>query len=60
MAFVIVFGQELITGKGVVQGVAEGDAINLAILGAVVVSTIALTGFLALQGDDDYVNASKK
>jgi hypothetical protein len=58
MAFVIVFLQELIQGKGVIQGVAEGDPINLAILGAVVVSTIGLTGFLALKGDDDYVNKS--
>lgn len=58
VAFVIVFIQELIQGKGVIQGVTDGDPINLAILGAVVVSTIGLTGFLALQGDDDYVNKS--
>ena len=60
MAFVIVFVQELIQGKGVVQGVSEGDPINLATLGLVVVTTVALTGFLAVQGDDDYVNNKKE
>ena len=56
----IVFVQELIQGKGVVQGVSEGDPINLATLGLVVVTTVALTGFLAVQGDDDYVNNKKE
>lgn len=55
MAFVLVFLQELIQGKGVVQGIAEGDPVNLAAVGAFAVTVVGLTGWLALQGDDDYV-----
>ena len=55
MAFVIVVVQELIQGKGVIQGVQEGDPVNLVCLGAFTVSVVALTAWLALQGDDDYV-----
>jgi hypothetical protein len=55
MAFVVVFGQELIQGKGVVQGVSEGDPINLVAAGLVAVTVVGLTGFLALKGEDDYV-----
>jgi len=56
MAFIVVLLQELVQGKGVVQGVQEGDPLNLAVLGAFVVTVVGLTGFLALQGDDDYVS----
>jgi len=56
MAFIVVLLQELVQGKGVVQGVQEGDPLNLALLGAFVVTVVGLTGFLALQGDDDYVS----
>jgi hypothetical protein len=55
MAFVVIVLQELIQGKGVIQGLQEGDPINLACAGAFVVSVAALTGFLALKGDNDYV-----
>jgi len=56
MAFIVVLLQELVQGKGVVQGVQEGDPLNLAVLGAFVVTVVGLTGYLALQGDDDYVS----
>ena len=56
MAFVVVMIQELVQGKGVVQGVQEGDPLNLAFLGAFAVTAVGLTGWLALKGDDDYVN----
>ena len=55
MAFVIVLLQELIQGKGVVQGVQEGDPLNVAILGAFAVTVVGLTGWLAIKGEDDYV-----
>ena len=55
MAFTLTFLQELIQGKGVVAGIAEGDPINLACLAAFGVTVVGLTGWLALQGDDDYV-----
>lgn len=51
----LVVAQELIQGKGVIQGVKEGDPFNLACLAAIGVSVVGLTGWLALQGDDDYV-----
>jgi len=56
MAFVVVLLQELVQGKGVVQGVQEGDPFNLAVLGAFVVTVVGLTGWLAIKGDDDYVS----
>jgi hypothetical protein len=55
MAFVLVFLQELIQGKGVVQGLLQGDPVNLACASAFAVVVVGLTGWLALQGDDDYV-----
>jgi hypothetical protein len=55
MAFVIVFLQELIQGKGVIQGIQEGDPVNIAGLALFAVSALGLTGFLAIKGDDDYV-----
>lgn len=45
--------QELITGKGVIAGVQEGNVVNLAVLGATVVSVVGLTAFLAFKGDDE-------
>jgi hypothetical protein len=54
VAFVWVFLQELVTGKGIFKGLDESDPFfiaNAAIFGVVVVG---LTGWLALQGDDDY------
>lgn len=56
MAFVVVLLQELVQGKGVVQGVEEGDPFNLAMLGAFAVTVVGLTGWLALKGNDDYVS----
>jgi len=55
MAFTIVFLQELITGKGVVQGMQEGNPVNLAAAGLTALTFAGLTGFLALKGDNDYV-----
>ena len=54
MAFVWVFLQELITGKGVFKGLDEGDIFfqaNAVLFG---VCVVGLTGWLALKGDDDY------
>lgn len=58
MAFVIVFIQELIQGKGVFDGLAQGDPVNIAFLGLFAVSLFGLTAWLAIQGDDDYVAKS--
>jgi hypothetical protein len=54
MAFIWIFAQELITGKGVFQGVEEGDVFFLANLAAFGVTIVGLTGWLAFQGQDDY------
>jgi len=50
MGFVIVLIQELITGKGVVQGLAEGDFINLAFAGATFAAVLALSAVVVLKG----------
>jgi hypothetical protein len=54
MAFLIVFLQELIQGKGVIQGFRDGDFVNVAGVGAFAISVVGLTAFLALKGSDDY------
>jgi hypothetical protein len=54
MAFIWIFAQELITGKGVFQGVAEGDLFFQANVAAFGVAIVGLTGWLAFQGQDDY------
>jgi hypothetical protein len=54
MAFVWIFLQELVTGKGVFQGLDEGDPFFLANLGAFGVCVVGLTGWLAFQGSSDY------
>ena len=54
MAFVWVFLQELITGKGVFQGIQEGDLFFQANLVIFSVCVVGLTGWLAYQGDDDF------
>jgi positive regulator of sigma E activity len=54
MAFTIVFIQELIQGKGVVAGLQEGDPVNQAVLAGFVVTTLGLTAWLAIKGNDDY------
>jgi hypothetical protein len=55
MAFVIVFLQELIQGKGVIEGLREGDLVNVAGVALFAVSALGLTAWLALKGDDDFV-----
>ena len=50
MGFVIVLIQELITGKGVVQGLEEGDFINLAFAGATFAAVLALSAVVVLKG----------
>ena len=54
MAFVFIFIQELIQGQGVIQGIQQGNALNIACLGLTVASLVGLTIFLGVQGDDDY------
>mmetsp|Transcript_14523 Transcript_14523/g.24070 ORF Transcript_14523/g.24070 Transcript_14523/m.24070 type:complete len:129 (+) Transcript_14523:92-478(+) len=54
MAFTITMIQELVQGKGVVQGMQQGDPINYAFFGLFVVSTVGLTAWLAIKGDDDF------
>ena len=54
MAFVWIFAQELITGKGVFKGIDEGDFFFVANAGLFGVIVVGLTGWLAFQGEDDY------
>eukprot|EP00980_Cylindrotheca_fusiformis_P011175 scaffold2563_cov124-Cylindrotheca_fusiformis.AAC.6 len=54
MAFVWIFLQELITGKGVIQGIQEGNLFYIVNAGIVGVSVLALTVWLAIKGDNDF------
>jgi len=53
MGFVIMLLQEVLTGKGVIQGIQDGDSLSFALLGFAGVSTVGLTAWLALKGDED-------
>ena len=59
MGFTIVLLQELVTGKGVVKGLQEGDPVNLAFLGFAVLSVVALTAWLAIKGTDQYFDTEQ-
>jgi len=52
MAFVIVLLQEAITGKGVIAAIQDGDAVGYAFLGFAGISTLGLTLWLAIKGDE--------
>jgi hypothetical protein len=52
MGFTFVLLQELITGKGVVQGLQEGNPFNMVCLGIAVFSVVGLTAFLAVKGKE--------
>ena len=56
MAFTFVFLQELIFGKGVVQGLTESDPIFIACAVLFFVSVGGLGLFLAIKGPDNYVD----
>ena len=49
MGFIIVFIQELATGKGVVAGYQDGDLISYVMLGLTVFSVVGLTAWLAIE-----------
>ena len=53
VAFTIVLLQELVFGKGVVQGVQDGDLGAIFMLGITGVSVLGLTGWLALKGNEN-------
>mmetsp|Transcript_23627 Transcript_23627/g.33888 ORF Transcript_23627/g.33888 Transcript_23627/m.33888 type:complete len:186 (-) Transcript_23627:87-644(-) len=52
MAFTVIVLQELITGKGVVAGLQEGNVVNIAIAGSFIASMIGLTVFLAIKANN--------
>ena len=53
VAFTIVLLQELVFGKGVVQGIQDGDLGAIFMLGITGVSVLGLTGWLALKGNEN-------
>ena len=55
MGFTFVLLQELITGKGVVQGLQEGNLFNMVCLGIGVFGVVGLTAFLAVKGKESDV-----
>lgn len=52
MAFVLVVLQEAISGKGVIQSLQDGDLLAYFGVGVAAVSTIGLTAWLAIKGDE--------
>mmetsp|Transcript_24925 Transcript_24925/g.51029 ORF Transcript_24925/g.51029 Transcript_24925/m.51029 type:complete len:149 (+) Transcript_24925:78-524(+) len=52
IGFTFVLIQELITGKGAVQGLQEGDPVAVACMGIAVASVVGVTVFLALKGKE--------
>mmetsp|Transcript_11872 Transcript_11872/g.21940 ORF Transcript_11872/g.21940 Transcript_11872/m.21940 type:complete len:148 (-) Transcript_11872:256-699(-) len=55
MAFVVVLLQEAITGKGCIASVQDGDAVGYAFVALAGVSTLGLTAWLAIRGDESDV-----
>ena len=53
MGFTIVLLQEFVTGKGVIQGLQDGNIINIFFLGIAVASTVGLSVFLAFKGKEN-------
>mmetsp|Transcript_1981 Transcript_1981/g.1854 ORF Transcript_1981/g.1854 Transcript_1981/m.1854 type:complete len:132 (-) Transcript_1981:359-754(-) len=56
MGFTVVLLQELITGKGVVAGLQDGDFFSKVMLGATVVSVFGLTIFLTIKGKESTID----
>ena len=56
MAFIFVILQEAVTGKGVIQGITEGDPLFIVGLAVTAASIVALSVLLAIKGDDNYVD----
>jgi hypothetical protein len=55
MAFIIVLLQELVTGKGVIAAYNDGDISAYVFLGVAAVSTVGLSAWLAIKGDESDV-----
>merc|ERR1711957_808359 len=55
MAFVVTLLQETITGKGVVRSLQDGDLVGYIFLGLAIVSTLGLTAWLAIKGDENEI-----
>jgi predicted homoserine dehydrogenase-like protein len=56
MSFVAVMIQEALSGKGVIQSIADGDPFFIICLVLTVASIGGVTVLLALKGTDDYVD----
>eukprot|EP00559_Dactyliosolen_fragilissimus_P003592 CAMPEP_0184862856 /NCGR_PEP_ID=MMETSP0580-20130426/8115_1 /TAXON_ID=1118495 /ORGANISM="Dactyliosolen fragilissimus" /LENGTH=142 /DNA_ID=CAMNT_0027360869 /DNA_START=22 /DNA_END=450 /DNA_ORIENTATION=+ len=52
VGFTIVLIQELVTGKGVTQGLQDGDPFSYVMLGVTAASILGLTVWLIIQGKD--------
>ena len=56
MGFTIVLLQELITGKGVIAGLNDGDLLSYVLIGIGGFSVVGLTAFLASKGKDNSIS----
>merc|ERR1712115_481157 len=49
MGFIVIFLQELVTGKGVIQGLRDGDLFSYFLAGLTFLSVVGLTVWLAIE-----------
>jgi hypothetical protein len=56
MGFTILLLQELITGKGVIAALNDGDMLSYVLLGVGGVTVLGLTAFLAAKGKDNSIS----
>jgi len=56
MGFTILLLQELITGKGVIAALNDGDVLSYVLVGVGGVSVLGLTAFLAAKGKDNSIS----
>lgn len=56
MGFTILLLQELITGKGVIAALNDGDILSYALIGIGGITVLGLTAFLALKGKDKSIS----
>jgi len=55
----VILFQELITGKGVIEGLKDGDFANFVFLGGFLVSVVGLTIYLAAVGEESTIDCEE-
>jgi len=56
MAIIVIIIQESVTGKGVIQGIQDGNFLNMFLGALTAFSVVGLTGWLAIKGEEDDIS----